>query len=332
MLNRMTLLDFAKSKEPDGKTISDTIELMNQSNPLLEDGSAEASNGTYGDRVTFRRTLPTVGSAKINKGVTRSKSEVDQRQDVIGMFAGRSEVDVRIEKVEGTGNMAKKRLEEDQGFEEAFSQYLTTEALYGSVAVDESSFDGLLTRMNSLNPGTSMTTSQVRSLDGAGSGGDLSSILVVDWGPRAVRWIFPPNTVAGLSIEDRGKQQVLDNDSNPFDAYVTAYDWFLGLGVKDPRHMARLANVDVSAALAATPTNKILDSLELLMTYMPEPNGAQRVLYCPIAIWAAFNKQARAYANLALSIEDYLGKPTPHFWGYPIRKVEKMSITETQVT
>jgi hypothetical protein len=327
----MTLLDFAKSKDPNG-TQAQVIELMNQINPLIEDGSAVPSNAPYGDRVTYRRSLPTVGSAKINKGVTRSKSQTDQRQDVIGMFAGRSELDIRIREVEGSAAFQSKRLEEDQAFEEAFAQYLTTESLYGDVKVDEASFDGFMPRLNTLNPGTSMTTPQVRSLDGAGSGGDLSSILIIDWGDRAVRWIFPPNTVAGLKVSDIGDQQVNDNDNNPFTAAVTTYDWFLGLGVKDPRHMARLANIDVSAALAASPTNKILDSLELLMTYMPEPNGAQRVLYCPIAIWAAFNKQARAYANLALSIQDYLGKPTPHFWGYPIRKVEKMSITETQVT
>jgi hypothetical protein len=68
------------------------------------------------------------------------------------------------------------------------------------------------------------------------------------------------------------------------------------------------------------------------MSFMPDPGPSQRVLYCPFKLWSAFAKQARSKSNLALSIRDYLGRPTPHFWEYPLRKVQQLSITEATVS
>ncbi len=164
-------------------------------------------------------------------------------------------------------------------------------------------------------------------------GADGCSILVVDWGENAAKLIYSPNTVAGLDVQDQPNRDVLDEDSAQFTADVSLYDWFVGLAVEDPRHIGRLANIDVSdAALAAPLQGKIIDSLEQIMSYMPDPGANQRVLYCPMKLYASFQKQARSFSNQALSIRDYLGKPTPHFWDFPLKRVEQMSVTEATVS
>jgi hypothetical protein len=326
---RLTLLDYAKSKDPDG-TQAQVYELMNQFSPILQDAPAFPSNAPYGNRTTFRRSLPSVGTAKINKGVTRSKSTTDQRVDAIGFFSGRSEVDARIRKVEGDSAFAQRRKGEDTAFEEAFAQLITNTAFYGDQKADEASFDGLLPRMGAL--ATSVIGSQVLS-QGSVTGSDGCSLVVVDWGERAAHLIFPPNTTAGLDVQDLGEIPVNDVDGASFQAGVTVYEWFVGLALKDPRHIGRIANIDLSDAQVDAPTQgKLFDNLERVMSKMPEPGGAQRVIYCPLSLYAGFLKQARNVSNLALSMMDYLGKPTPSFWGYPIRRSDQLSITEATVS
>lgn len=331
MSDRMTLLDFAKSKKPDG-TQAHVIELMQQYNPMISDAPAYPANAPYGNRTTLRRVLPVVGTAKINKGVSRSKSETDQRQDTIGYFAGRSEIDARLMDLEGSAAFGKKRMDEDKCFEEALAQLICNTTAYGDLDSDEASFDGAATRMASLNAGTTMTDSQVWS-QGTVTGSDGCSIYIMDWGERAAHLIFPPNTTSGLMVKDLGEQDAEDEDGAKFRAYVTLYDFYVGLCVKDPRHIARLANIDLSDALAGGSVQGImLDNLEQMMAHMAEPGEATRVLYCPVKLWAAFTKQARSQSNQALSIRDYLGKPTPHFWDYPLRKVEQLSVAEATVS
>lgn len=327
--SRLTLLDYAKSKDPDGSQ-AQVYELMNELSPVIQDAPAYPANAPYGNRTTFRRSLPSVGTAKINKGVTKSKSATDQRVDAIGFFSGRSEVDARIRKVEGDGAFGARRKSEDMAFEEAFAQLITNTAFYGNQNADEASFDGLMPRLNTL--GTATTGSQVVS-QGSPGGGDTCSIYVVDWGERAAHLIFPPNTIAGLDVQDLGEIPVNDADSASFQAGVTVYEWFIGLAIKDPRHIARLANIDLSDAGVDAPTQgKLFDNLEKIMSMMPDPGGSQRVLYCPLKLYASFLKQARTVSNLALSMGEYLGKPTPMFWGYPLRRSDQLSITEATVS
>jgi hypothetical protein len=332
MSNRLTLTDFAKSKDPNG-TQAQVFELMTQYNPPMQDAPAYPSNAPYGNRTTYRRTLPAVGTAKINKGVSRSKSQTDQRTDVIGYFAGRAEIDVRIRKLEGEAAYISKRGKEDRSFEEALAQLVCNTLFYGDTKLDEASFDGLSPRLSTLNEGSSLVDPQVwRQSLTVQPNGDGCSIFVVDWGQDGAHLIYPPNTIAGLDVQDKPDQAVADDDGGSFQADVSLYDWFTGLAVEDMRHIARLCNIDVSdAALDAPTQGKLIDRLEQIMSYMPEPGGAQRVLYCPLKLYASFSKQARSFSNQALTIRDYLGRPTPHFWEYPLRRVEQLSITETNV-
>ncbi len=331
--NRLNFLDFAKSKDPNGVQ-AQVFELMAQYNPVMQDAPAFPSNAPMGNRTTYRRSLPSVGTAKINKGVTRSKSQTDQRIDAIGYFAGRSEIDSRLMKIEGSGAFQSKRAAEDRSFEEALSQLVCNTIFYGDTKTDEASFDGLAPRMDDLNPGTSITGSQVWSQGSPGST-DTASIYVIDWGADACHLIYPPESVGGLDVQDKGEVSVDDVDGNPMFAYVSAYDWFVGLAVKDPRHIARLCNIDVSDSKVAAPTQAggvLINSLEEIMAYMPDPGPAQRVLYCPTALYSSFMKQARSFSNQALSIQDYLGRKTPHFYEYPLRKVDQLSVTESTVS
>jgi hypothetical protein len=327
-MDRPTLLDVAVASDPDGK-IAAVVEIFNQTNPILQDAPALASNAPMGNRVTLRKNLPTVGWSKINQGYTRSKSTTRQVVDTIGLLAGRSEVDSRLSKIVGQDNFNAERRLQDHGFLEAMAQEIAGTMFYGNELTAESEFTGLQPRLATANTG--ITESQVAKHHSSPSGSDYTSIYVIDWHPDYVHLIYPKNTTAGLDVRNLGEQSVYDADSKPFQAYVMVYEWLIGLTVKDPRHIGRLANIDVSQALTDTST-LIKTSLTALINGMPPKNGANRVLYCGRDILTAFENQLDSKSNVMFQWGEYLNEKVLHFKGYPIRTCDQISVLETAVS
>jgi len=333
---RITFIDFMKTLDPSGTKIMPVAEVLNQSNPLLQDGPILASNADLGHRVTIRTGLPAVSTGKIDKGVPRSKSTTEQRTESMALFVGRSEIDVRQKLTWGVEKYNRKRATEDLAFAESFAQFITLQALYGSVNSDEGTIDGLATRMPNLQqPTYGVGASQVWS-KGTVVGGDGTSAFIVDWGERGVHWIYPVNSPSGgLQNMDRRDVPVTDVDGNPFFADVTEYDWNIGLAVEDPRRIARLANIDISDAALGTgmTQGRIVDSIIDVLGAMPSKTGFNRVIYVPGRIKVAFVKQiANMGAGVPLTMEQYLGELTPHYAGVPIRQVDQISLSESTVS
>src|SRR5436190_20435700 len=88
----VTLLDWAKSIDPDGK-IAAVVELLNQSNEILIDMPFIEGNLPTGHRSTIRTGLPTAIWRKLYQGVPASKSLRATVEDACGMLETRSEVD-----------------------------------------------------------------------------------------------------------------------------------------------------------------------------------------------------------------------------------------------
>jgi len=96
----LTLLDWAKRIDPDGKTPV-IAELLSQSNEILEDCLFKEGNLPTGDRVSIRTGLPTVYWRALNAGVPNSKSTTAQVDEGCGMLEGRSEVDKDLAELNG---------------------------------------------------------------------------------------------------------------------------------------------------------------------------------------------------------------------------------------
>lgn len=328
MSDRLTLLDIAKQQDPDGSP-AQIIEVLNETNPFLQDAPAYAANAPMGNRVTLRSSLPTVSFARVNQGVVRSKGSTKQRVDTIGLIAGLSEVDSKLKKIVGASNFDSARKAEDDGFLEAMGQLAADTLLYGNELTNEASFTGFMPRLAAL--ASAKSGSQVWTGGAAGGQTDLTSMLIVDWGERACSLIYPEASTAGIESRDKGEQRVTDADNNPFMAYVTAYDWSIGLTVRDPRHVARIPNIDISASQTDTTMALGMVLIDVLTSMAPQ-GGNTRVIYTHPRIEAAFMKQALNKSNAALSIRDYLDKPTAHFWNVPIRSCDAFSATEAVVS
>ena len=74
----MTLMDYARRADPDGK-IQRIAEMMDETNEILTDLVFVEGNTTTGHKTTIRTGLPTVAWRQINKGVQPSKSQTRQQ-------------------------------------------------------------------------------------------------------------------------------------------------------------------------------------------------------------------------------------------------------------
>lgn len=335
---RLTFAEIAKGQDPNGHAAK-IFEVLSEKFPILTDAPAYPSNAMMGNRVTIRTGLPAVQKVRINEGIQPTRSSKAQRIDTIGMYAGRSELDRRLLMTAGPELVNAERWNEERAFTESMGQAVVRELLYGSEKVDSAGMTGFMPRLAALS--SSIRGSTVLSM-GSVSGGDGTSILVVDWGQDGAHLIYPRDgqkigkaaPLAGLYVDAISEpMEATDPNGRKFRALVTEFHWLVGLTVKDPRHIGRIANVDVSDANVASPTQGLLnDKMIDLLTNMPPADGFTRVIYVPRTIEAAWMKQLQNKSNIWLTMMDRMSKPTLHFWGYPVRSVDAFSLAESTVS
>ena len=90
--NAVTLLDCAKRFDSTGK-IAKLVEIMAQTNEILEDALWLEGNLPTGHRTTIRTGLPSATWRLLNYGVQPSKSTTKSVDDSCGMLEAYAEVD-----------------------------------------------------------------------------------------------------------------------------------------------------------------------------------------------------------------------------------------------
>jgi len=218
------------------------IEALNQINPLGEDAVyVECNQGTK-HLSTIRTGLPAVTWGKLYQGIPQSKSTTQQVEDTTGFVEGLSTVDERLLKI--SKNPAALRMSEAQPFLEAMAQDVQTNFFYSNTTTTPEKFKGLGARYNAL--------SNPQVVNGAGSGSDNTSIWFVTWGEMQTALIYPEGTAAGVQREDKGSQRVLDANGLAYYAKEEYFAQHVGVTVRDYRFNARIANIDVSNAIAGS--------------------------------------------------------------------------------
>jgi len=322
----LTLADWAKRMAPGGG-IDDIIEVLTTSNPILEDAAALEGNLPTGHRSTQRTTLPSGTWRMLNQGVAGTKGTTEQIDDTCGMLEGLSQIDVDLAIL--NGNQAAFRASEDDAFIAGLSQQVATALFYGNSKLNPEQMHGFAPRNNAL--GTYV-------ISGGGSGSDNTSVWIITWGPKICHLIFPKGSQAGLVSEDLGKQLVLESATslNRFLAYVTRFQWKLGLAVRDYRYVARVCNIDVSdltsdAATGADLLDKMIDAFYV----RPSQNlgdMARTFVYCNKTIAKFLHKQAMNKANVNLTLDNVAGKMVTNFLGAPVHICDAITSSEATIS
>ena len=141
--SNLTLADWTKRLDPNGK-IDKIVEILNDTNEILDDMVWMEGNLPTGHRTTVRTGLPTAYWRMLNQGVPNAKSRTKQITDAAGMLEIYSEVDKDLADL--NSNTASFRVSEDRAFLEGMSQQMATAAIYGNTETDPEQIMGLAPR------------------------------------------------------------------------------------------------------------------------------------------------------------------------------------------
>lgn len=322
-----TLLDLARRTDPDGN-IADIVEILNQTNEILDHMVWMEGNLTTGHRTTIRTGLPTPTWRKMYGGVQPTKSTTAQITDNTGMLEAYAEVDKALADL--NDNTAAWRLSEETPHIEGMSEEIAQTIFYGNEGTEPEAFTGLTPRFNNLS--TSNNADNV--IDGGGSGTDNASIWLAVWGPNSGFGITPKGSKAGLQMEDKGQVTIenIDGAGGRMEAYRTHYRWDAGLTIRDWRYFVRIANIDrsaltVDAATGANIPNLMFEALDRL----PNTNG-RAVWYMDRGLKTKLGQQSALLTkNSSLTSENVGGKIITSWLGIPVSRVDVLSPDEALV-
>ncbi|MDD9340223.1 MAG: hypothetical protein PV362_11370 [Providencia heimbachae] len=326
MSQALTLADWAKLQDPNGKQAK-IVELLTQSNEILEDMLYVEGNLPTGHRTTVRTGLPEATWRLLNYGVQPSKSTTAQVTDATGMLETYSEVDKALADL--NGNTSEFRLSESQAFIEAMNQQMAETLFYGDTTVHAQRFTGLSARFNDLS-----AKNGVNIIDAGGTGSNLTSIWLVVWGPNTAHGIYPKGSKAGLEQQDLGENTLDDGNGGKYQGYRAHFKWVNGLTVRDWRYVVRIANIDLSKLSKDPEAAGAIDLPDLLIQAIekiPNLSMGKPVFYCNQQIRSWMRRQIKNSKNVNISMQEVAGKKVVSFDEIPVRRTDVILTTEDQV-
>lgn len=339
----LTYADWAKRME-EGYKVAAIIELLSQTNEILDDMMVVEGNLPTGHKTTVRTGLPQATWRLLNQGVPNAKSTTAQIVDTCGNLETYSVIDKDIADL--NGNTAEFRLSESRAFLEGMSQQVASTIVYGNQGINPERFTGFAPRYSTLTAANAQTAANV--LNGGGVASTNTSIWVVTWGADTLHGIFPKGKMTGLQQRDMGEWPVTDSNGNTYQAYREHFKWEIGLCLRDWRYAARIANIDVTQLTGVSAANLINLLVRALYRLPTQPVSAgaiqtsdtpavradmgRTVIYCNRVIRTYLDLQAMNKTNVLLRLEEFNGKPITTFRGIPVRTVDAILNNEATVS
>lgn len=319
--NQLTIAEMAKRVI--GGDHAQIAEVLEEINEFLIDAPMYEASEAFGHVASVRDGLPTISGRRLNEGASKSASSVKQIRESICLLDNFSEPDEVIIDNQPDKNAAIN--DENMAFLEAMMQTFSNYMLYGNEGVDPVQLNGFFQRYNTLS------LDNVVGLSGTGS--DLSSVLMVEWGKGTAHLIYPRGSKkVGIDVNKMGKQRVTDSSGNPYMAYVTQFKMQFGLVVKDDRAVQRVANVESSGSTNNLLATGNMEKLIYARNRLPKM-GSNAVIYVNRDLKSQFDIWAFNKTNINFTVEQMKdGTPITKFQGIPIRHVDQMLNTESAIS
>ena len=339
----LTYADWAKRMD-DGYRVASIIELLSQTNEILDDMLVVEGNLPTGHKTTVRTGLPQATWRLLNTGVPNAKSTTAQIVDTVGNLETYAVIDKDIADL--NGNTAEFRLSEVRAFLEGMSQQVAATLIYGNQFANPERFTGFAPRYSTINPANSQTAANI--LAGGGLSNTNTSLWIVTWGSDTLHATFPKGKITGLQHRDMGEWPVQDVSGNTYQAYRDHFKWEIGLVLRDWRYAARICNIDVTQLTGVSAAN-LINLLVRALYRMPtapaaatavqtsdtpevRANMGRVVIYANRVVRTYLDLQAMNKTNVLLRLEEFEGKVITTFRGVPIRTCDAILNNEAQVT
>jgi hypothetical protein len=329
---KYTLLDRAKETS-DGKTVLPIISVMNE---LVDDFFMDVPfvEANMGLKHKIVRDSGMVQSTKrtFYKGVTSSKRNKQVVYEDVMLQERRREIDE--DEIDTLANPATKLRQEDEGHARKLGEDVVNAFINGDQDDGSEDMNGLLQRLDALNP-TGLNNVQSNGYASVGT-----SILIVEWNTDetgGAYGIYPQsgfgkNAPFGVSIRDKGKEKVLDDDDTTaaYYAYVAQLKAWAGLAVGNNRKIARLCNINPTVGGSKSFEDGGTQNLIKLLNNGRFDRNRTRI-YANPTIKTQMEIYALDKANLMWSPMEIFGKQVTAFQGnIPIRYIDDTILTDSQ--
>jgi len=320
----------------DGKRILPLLDVMDKLGvtDFLKDCPYLQANMGLKHRVLRTTSRPSSTRRKFYAGVSSTIQTTQVTYEPLLLFEQRLEIDEdHLDTIENPKEYRRQEVEAKvAGVLEDFVYAMFRD----SRASGEEYINGFQTRMNTLSyPGH--TTETLPYVWSGGGSTTLTSIYIIDYGPKAVHALYPSGrtvkgSVLGVIARNKGKEPIADTDDSTatFYAYVTQIKKWCGMAVWDDRRITRIANVNATLGGSNTfDENTIIQALN----HGRFNRGSTRIYLNPY-LKTQVDIRAKDKGNVYLTFENVFGKPVPTFQGIPIRVLDEtiISASETAVS
>lgn len=311
-----------------GTDTGDVLELMNQTNDILDDIPWMESNQSDGHKTRIRTGLPDVYWRRIYRGTPPSKSKWAEVKEAIGTLEALMELDIKETQLYGDKARAF-RLSEGKAFTESMRQKVADTLFYGNPDANPDEFHGLTHRYPAPDA--------PHVIDAGGTGPECTSMWLISWGADTVSGLYPKGAEgAGLRHKDLGTYMTTDNEGRKFQVVGDLFDWDAGLAVRDWRSVTRIMNIPVAALTKRKGEADYLDLQALTVrakNMMTETQRNKAIWYCNSEVMTGLELQSTDAGNVHLAYGEFFNSKTvPALHGRPIRQCDAILTTEEAVT
>ena len=318
-VSKLSLIELANRTQ--NNTIVTVSEVLSKTNDVLMDAVWVEANKITSHVHTRRASLPTGTWRLANQGASEEASRTVTIEEGIGVLESFSTIDELL--IELANDKKKFISTEDLAFVEGLGQTFNTALIYGNTATAPETFNGLATRLNSLGD---------RVVSCGGSGSDLTSLYIVQWGENEVHMVYKPNLDRPqlshpVTVQDLGYETVTDSSSNPYRAHRTQFRISAGLAVHDDRNYGRLCNIETSGTSNIFDPDKLIEILNHMKN-----RGKGAKIYGNQTMLTQLDIKALSQDNHWFTVATLFGVEITTFRGHPVRLQEAILDTESAVS
>jgi hypothetical protein len=274
-----------------------------------------SSDGLY--HKTLKATRLGKGAfTKVNGAVPTISSSSDIDRESIAIYEADSPVDEKI--LLTAKNKAKVRDSEDVANLQGITNDWISQVIY-STTNEAEGFKGLCSRRSAIDSKTTFGAS--------GTGSDLSSLWLFEFGERGFNFRYSEGMKPGLSSDDRGRHYIEtpDKTGNMW-AWIRHFVIGGGMEVKNDYALQRLANIESLA------TELPMATFIRMKNFLPN-TGKDAMAFCNRSVHAIAENQAYNKSNAQYTISDIEGfGPVTRLVGIPLMMMESILDTESAIS
>jgi len=328
----LTAMEIAQG-ELNGELV-DIIDVLSTKNEVLLDARwRQCNNGDYHKDIRWS-TEPSGSEVDYNEGVSDESGMTEPVEEPTCMIESRSKVDARL--LRKSPNKLVERYRRDQVFLRGMAKTFSSRLFFGDRGTYPKQINGILSRGDY----SSLSSDYVHDNAGgnASATANKTCIVFIAWGLGGVELLYPRNdvqdTVVGIRSDDMGLQEVLDDNSKPYRAYVTYFESHFGIMIHDPRAIRVVVNISTTGIDGVDDfgfdENPIIDVIEAMAA-----DGMENIVaYCNSTVRAMGRKRAvsRNHTMFSIGQDNLTGKSITMFDEVPLRIAQAITNTQGKIS